>query len=255
MTDRPKGEGWWLASDGKWYPPHLQPGAPAPITRTPPQDQIPNGLTNALTTLVLSTCGFMLVSAFVSFWFAGVVRDLGIDFNDLTREPTNEELLYFGLIGLVGIAWIASGVVALVWIRRVSKAADARGAAGRRWGGGWFIGAWVVPFANIVLPRLMFAELERVFQVPYRGLPIDGEWRHYDRTVLLDVWWALYLGAAVGRVATFILSGGQAASAAQELAQTARWDAISSLFGAAAGLVFVVVVRRILTSSTRSAQA
>jgi hypothetical protein len=25
MTDRSQGPGWWIASDGKWYPPHLHP--------------------------------------------------------------------------------------------------------------------------------------------------------------------------------------------------------------------------------------
>jgi uncharacterized membrane protein len=29
MSDTPQGEGWWQASDGKWYPPQQQPGTPA----------------------------------------------------------------------------------------------------------------------------------------------------------------------------------------------------------------------------------
>src|SRR5580704_18777565 len=28
MSDTQQGEGWWLASDGKWYPPEAQPGGP-----------------------------------------------------------------------------------------------------------------------------------------------------------------------------------------------------------------------------------
>lgn len=252
MTDRPKGEGWWLASDGKWYPPDLHPGASPPIPDlSSGNDQIPRGLTNALSTLVLATSTLLLVSAFVSFWFAGVVRDLGIDFTNVTREPTNEEILFLGLVGLVAMAWIASGVVGLVWLHKVSKAADARGAASRRWRGGWFIGAWVVPVANLVLPRLMMSELDRVFQTPYDGTPIGERWRTRDRTWLLDVWWALYLGAAVGRVASFLFSGGRSLDAAEELAQTARWDGFGSLFGAAAGIAFLLVVRRILASSNR----
>lgn len=30
MSDHSHGEGWWLASDGKWYPPESQPGRPLP---------------------------------------------------------------------------------------------------------------------------------------------------------------------------------------------------------------------------------
>ena len=33
MSDVSQGEGWWIASDGKWYPPHLHPEA---RTSTPP---------------------------------------------------------------------------------------------------------------------------------------------------------------------------------------------------------------------------
>ena len=25
MSDKPEGPGWWIASDGKWYPPELHP--------------------------------------------------------------------------------------------------------------------------------------------------------------------------------------------------------------------------------------
>lgn len=35
MSDTPQGDGWWQASDGKWYPPHQAPGAP----RQPAGDQ------------------------------------------------------------------------------------------------------------------------------------------------------------------------------------------------------------------------
>jgi hypothetical protein len=32
--DRPQGENWWQASDGKWYPPESWPG-PQPTSRVP----------------------------------------------------------------------------------------------------------------------------------------------------------------------------------------------------------------------------
>ena len=36
MSDRPQGEAWWLASDGKWYPPESHPSAQQPAASTPP---------------------------------------------------------------------------------------------------------------------------------------------------------------------------------------------------------------------------
>lgn len=35
MSDTPNGEGWWLASDGRWYPPEAQPGPTAAPTWQP----------------------------------------------------------------------------------------------------------------------------------------------------------------------------------------------------------------------------
>jgi hypothetical protein len=37
MSDTSMGPGWWLASDGRWYPPHQAPGAPAPAFPAPTQ--------------------------------------------------------------------------------------------------------------------------------------------------------------------------------------------------------------------------
>lgn len=40
MSDESRGEGWWLASDGKWYPPESKPSALAPPptpTASPPE--------------------------------------------------------------------------------------------------------------------------------------------------------------------------------------------------------------------------
>ena len=49
MSDESQGPGWWLASDGKWYPPDLAPGAQPPVTQpgpsyTPPMGGSPNNL-------------------------------------------------------------------------------------------------------------------------------------------------------------------------------------------------------------------
>jgi len=40
MSDTSQGPGWWLASDGKWYPPELWTGGPGPV---PPGTAVPTG--------------------------------------------------------------------------------------------------------------------------------------------------------------------------------------------------------------------
>ena len=40
MSDTSQGPGWWLASDGKWYPPELWTGGPG---TAPPGTAVPTG--------------------------------------------------------------------------------------------------------------------------------------------------------------------------------------------------------------------
>src|SRR5688500_8163474 len=44
MSDQPQGEGWWLASDSRWYPPETHPDyRPLPPPPPPPFGQPPAG--------------------------------------------------------------------------------------------------------------------------------------------------------------------------------------------------------------------
>ena len=42
MSDTSQGQGWWLASDGKWYPPELWTGPPAAGPSVPAPDSSPD---------------------------------------------------------------------------------------------------------------------------------------------------------------------------------------------------------------------
>jgi hypothetical protein len=63
MSDRQQGLGWWLASDGKWYPPESMPTYFAP----PPQP----GYVPALYPPPESRLPVWLVSSHVSGWAVG----------------------------------------------------------------------------------------------------------------------------------------------------------------------------------------
>lgn len=138
MSDTSQGPGWWLASDGKWYPPELwtgppmsgpaypqgiqtaapgQAGAPAPTGapyagQIPPQGYAPyapygapikrnNGL--AIASLVCSCAGFvLLIPAVLGVIFGFVAR------SQIRRSggaQGGDGLAIAGII--VGFAWIA----------------------------------------------------------------------------------------------------------------------------------------------------
>lgn len=42
MSDVSQGPGWWIASDGKWYPPELHPCAPATTAAVPASSVLPD---------------------------------------------------------------------------------------------------------------------------------------------------------------------------------------------------------------------
>ncbi|MDJ0790638.1 MAG: DUF4328 domain-containing protein [Acidimicrobiia bacterium] len=253
MADRPRNDDWWLASDGKWYPPELHPAAEHPsggVSPTGDQTAISAGLTNAVSILVGVASALLVMAAFFGFRFADELRELGDTATDLTRDPTASEFAYAGWFLLAGVMLAIAAVTTVVWVFTTSRAGDQRGATGRTWRGGWTVGSWVIPIANLVLPKLVFNELEKIFQVPYRGLPIEEEWRGYDRTALADLWWALWVAGSVVSLGGVFLSPGDADSG-ETLASGVTLTAFTMLLTAASGVFFILVVRRIRVFSTR----
>ena len=140
MADRPRNDDWWLASDGKWYPPELHPAAgPAPDEVSPVGEQtsISVGLTNAVSILVAVASGLLVVAAFFGFRFSDELRELGEAATDLSRDPTASELAYAGWFLLAGVLLAIAAVTTVVWVFTSSRAGDQRGASGRTWRGGW----------------------------------------------------------------------------------------------------------------------
>ena len=43
MSDKPEGPGWWVASDGKWYPPELHPSVRDATTRAKETSPVTEG--------------------------------------------------------------------------------------------------------------------------------------------------------------------------------------------------------------------
>jgi hypothetical protein len=90
MSDISQGQGWWLASDGKWYPPEAWTGPPAqtgqlsygtayPMPHSTPAVGSPRNNGLAVASLVCSCAGI------VPFFF-GVTCILGIIFGFVSRS-------------------------------------------------------------------------------------------------------------------------------------------------------------------------
>lgn len=115
MTDRSQGEGWWLASDGKWYPPESHPAAHAP-----PPPQAPgsaygtapktNGL--AIASLVLGIVWVWWIGSLLAIIFGHRARS---QIDGSGGAETGRGMATAGLVlGYLGLGFLILGIVAIV---------------------------------------------------------------------------------------------------------------------------------------------
>jgi hypothetical protein len=216
MADRSRGDGWWEASDGKWYPvelldsplPEWSMAVQAPEAVVVPETSVPSSLSLAAGAAVLvsaaahasvALAGLNLVSAMSANTGPSFVDELPVN---RTEYGIWAIATLFSLLALV-----VAAVLVMIWLFRFSKALDARGASGRTWSSGWTIGGWFIPLANLVIPRLVVGEMERIANVPYTNEFVGESWKKYRRSSVGDLWWLMcgYIMMAIGGVALFML--------------------------------------------------
>jgi len=90
------------------------------------------------------------------------------------------------------ITWIA-GILFIVWLYKAYRSAESRGAAGRRWGPGWAVGGWFIPLANLVIPKMVVNETDRMSNPDCGSPPIEDRWKQLPRMRKSDAWWLLLL--------------------------------------------------------------
>lgn len=158
--------------------------------------------------------------------------------------PGSVELVWASWTGLAILMLVLTGVLVIGWTHSTSKALDNRGPIGRRWRGAWTIGAWLIPFANLVLPKLVFNEMEKVAQVSHGDVPVGEEWRALPRSQLSDLWWLLWIGGAIpSQVAQIVI--GDPSNDAGRLAILVSISSFTYALFAGAGIALVFLVRRI----------
>lgn len=97
-------------------------------------------------------------------------------------EPLNRAVLTEAGLGVLDLlAWVAAGVMVIIWCHRARKNLDAFPGAGPTMAAGWAIGGWFLPFANFVIPCRVVANIAR-----------DSLWK-LRTPALVGVWWAAWL--------------------------------------------------------------
>lgn len=216
MSDASQGPGWWLASDGKWYSPSQAPGPmPPPPTLSHYNASLPGkALASNLTVgtqigLVVAAGlnGLLTVAALRLRSKSQTVWDSPFDMV-LLDEAIAAEDQFNALSGLTALAQVVSLVVFIVWMWRAHAAGDRLRPGDRKYSKGWTIGAWFIPFANVVLPRRVMTEIERIAIAPREGGRVTQGWRTTRTAVVGWAWWLLSIGGVVfGQIAESMLDG------------------------------------------------
>jgi len=94
-------------------------------------------------------------------------------------------------IGFTLIASVVAAGVFIAWFSRAYKNLRRLGVQNLRYGEGWAIGAWFVPFLNWVRPKQIANDIWRGSE---RGVDTWWQWRQVEVPSLVHWWWALFLG-------------------------------------------------------------
>jgi hypothetical protein len=153
----------------------------------------------------------------------------------------------FDLWSLVGLMTTLAVVLVIIWMWRSTHNARALGRTGARLSPGWAIASWLIPFANLVLPYLIYSDLWRSADPGsargdgWRALPVPG---------FLRAFWALYVAGTALALGT----AGLAVGGAIGESSTRTLLFVGGALEAAAALLNIVVVREI-TARQEAVQA
>ena len=209
MSDTSKGPEWWLASDGKWYPPSSRPGpAQPPSSRRGGSSEwerrpwVSPSLAAWVQGLLWAAGAMYLLTAALTVNAYRVFEEYGDGEASLTTWSLAHDSYTVGF-GLALLLWIAGYIVFVVWSNKAHKATDALDPGRRTWSSGWTVGGWFIPVALLVIPKLVLNEIEKIAKAPRQDGLVTADWRQEQTSVIGWAWWLLFVA---GSLAFFISS-------------------------------------------------
>jgi hypothetical protein len=201
LSDRPLGPGWWLASDGRWYPPEALPVAP-PAGMVPwayvPDVRMSPGLHISVRIFLYITTA---CSALAILALANAIPKVG----SAVSEWDGARSLSSAALGLTSLMSLVLVILLMIWGNQAYRSLGRSGAQGCTWSPGWAIGGWFIPIASVVIPRLVFSEIERLAHPGNGPAPILDRWRRQPLLGIGLAWWALLVTAGVlGGIGAFL---------------------------------------------------
>jgi Domain of unknown function (DUF4328) len=228
-------------------------GGPPGDATTPSRWHNLRGLTTALTVLFAIHIGLAVLLIIGVINHLSVLSDKEVGGLVLDTDAVNDAQAFpVGMLILAFFVGIATLVLLIIWLFRAAQNNEALGRQNPRLGPGWAIAGFLIPFANLVIPFIMFDDVWRGSDpaVP-RG---DPNWR---RSSTLPAIWAWLVTSVIFTIPNLIASAGGDVRA-DEPEKVRRDDIlrIIATFGAILAAVFaIVVIRRIAARQEACVQA
>jgi hypothetical protein len=221
MSDTQQGPGWWMASDGKWYPPQGEQLPPPPPPAFPQYvnptvnfsqrtELVSNTLVVWLQALLYIAAGLVGISALViptavsaaeKFMNSSMGSALEMDALNDWVSAEDGHTTFFGLYTLVGIPVF---ILLIIFSFRAYKSTQSLWAGPRKWSRGWTVGGWFIPLANFIIVPKVLIETDRIASAPRNGGQVSDGWQRLSANSMLIWWWALYgIGALMNYGITY----------------------------------------------------
>ncbi|NEA43209.1 DUF4328 domain-containing protein [Streptomyces sp. SID11233] len=150
---------------------------------------------------VLQFGAALIVRAHAVDWGPG-----GISWTNASQEDVdayNHSLNYAtAAAGLWTLAYLVAAVLFLVWFGKARGAAGTMDPFAFTRGRGWAIGAWFIPFANLVLPRRVASEMWNAARSPAS----ESRWPDTGDAIVRE-WWVLFVVMTLAENAVSRISG------------------------------------------------
>lgn len=245
MSDVAQAPDWWLASDGKWYPPQSRPVS-APVGRRPGLAPALSGWMQGLLWAAGAVYGIHALLVFAVFGAStNYESDPGLDtlvsWSDL-EDTAN------GWLTIAQVTALAVFVLIIIWGFQAHKAAETLSPGRRSWGRSWSIAGWFIPLANAVIPFLVISETQKIGDANRRGGIADPNWKRNSRVSPLGlVWWIVFIGSwVIGSISGGLTPSGDSLSADLSTYQASYLlGALASALRAASGVLGALYVRSV----------
>ncbi|MCX4729995.1 DUF4328 domain-containing protein [Streptomyces sp. NBC_01363] len=221
-------------------------GAAAPMPPAPaflaPQQYLrsPEGLAKAVVVLlaVVAVADVLAVAAGLNtrrVLAAGLANDFAT-YDEAVATFADD--LYAAASSLQTLTNLATGVVFIIWFRRVRLNAEVFDPSLQSMRPGWAVGAWFVPIGNLVLPRRIAGGI----WAASAQTNTDGSWRTVPATVM-NLWWGAWVCSQI--ITQYTARRYWGAEQPQELLDTTGLLVATDAFDIVAAVLAVLFVRKL----------